>query len=49
MSSKVVCCRMESEDDFYEEISDQAEKAPTVPPVPVVPVVAVAPLSVEVP
>ena len=36
---------MESEDDFYEEVSDQ-EEAPVDPPVPVA---AVAPLNVEVP
>ena len=46
-SSKVACCRMESEDDFYEEVSDQEEEAPVIPPVPIVPVVAVAPLNVE--
>ena len=37
---------MESEDDFYEEVSDPEEEAPVVTPVPVV---AVALLNVEVP
>ena len=36
---------MESEDDLYEEVSDQEEEAPVDPPVPVA---AVAPLNVEV-
>ena len=40
---------MESEDDIYEEVSDQDEEAPVGRPVPLVPVVVVTPLNVEVP
>ena len=39
---------MESEDDYYEEVSDKEEVVPEVPPV-AVSVAVVAPLNVEVP
>ena len=39
---------MENEDEYYGEVSDQAEMVPEVPPV-AVPVAVVSPLNVEVP